>query len=195
MGMAVTPPLPDKKYNIIYADCPWEYDDGRTSKSAGMARSAYETMPLQDICNLPVSAISARDCMLFLWGTWPKLPEALKVMEAWGFTYRTCAFVWIKLNPGFTTDQNYSIPRHEFYSGLGHWTNSGSEFVLMGRKGDTLPRERRDIKQVIAYPRLRHSEKPSIFRDKIVDLLGDLPRIELFARSLHLGWDAWGNEL
>lgn len=187
-------PFPNKKFNIIYADCPWDYDDSRTSKSAGMARSAYETMPLAEICNLPVNAISAPDCMLFLWATWPKLPEALQVIEAWGFHYRTCAFVWVKLNPAFTTDQNYSIPRHELYSGLGHWTNSGSEFVLLGRKGDTLERQSRSVKQVVAYPHRRHSEKPPIIREKIVELLGDLPRIELFARSRHTGWTSWGLE-
>jgi len=172
-----------KKYQIIYADCPWQYADqkGKDPKLGGIT---YPTMSLQEIKDLSVQDISDKDCMLFLWATMPLLKEALEVIEAWGFKYITCGFCWVKQNPS-----GFGI-----YSGLGHWVNGNAELCLIGKKGRPI-RKAKNVKQIMLYPRGRHSEKPSITRDRIVDLLGDLPRIELFARTKTKGWSAYGNEV
>ena len=172
-----------KKYQIIYADPPWLYNNGGNQKSRGMARGSFECMPLEDIKNLKIPVDD--NAMLFLWATMPKLKEALEVIEAWGFKYITCAFVWIKQNPSGVG----------IYSGLGHWVNGNAELCLLGRKGKTLERKNKAVKQIVISPRGRHSEKPNEVRDRIVQLLGDLPRIELFARQKTEGWDVWGNEV
>jgi N6-adenosine-specific RNA methylase IME4 len=174
-----------KKYQIIYADPPWLYDNGGNQKSRGMARGSFPCMPIEDIKNMRVPDITADDAMIFLWVTMPKLREGLSVIEAWGFKYITCAFVWVKQNP-----------RGEgIYSGLGHWVNGNAELCLLGRKGKTLERKNKAIKQIVLSPRGRHSAKPVEVRNRIVALLGDLPRIELFARQKTEGWDTWGNEV
>lgn len=167
-----------KKYNIIYADPPWPYNDKRTHKSCGMVLSQYPTMTIESIKNLPVQKLANKNCMLFLWATFPKLKEAIEVLDAWGFKYITTAFVWIKLNP-----KNDGI-----YSGLGHWTNANAEIVLMGKRG-RLSRNKRNVKQIVLEHRGKHSVKPIQVRKRIVDLLGDLPRIELFSRDKGDGWD------
>ena len=183
--------LPDKKYQIIYSDPPWRYSNpkGNDPKLGGIT---YPTMTLEEICNLPVSQIAAQDSVLFRWATMPMLTEALQVMNAWGFQYRTVAFVWVKLNPSGAG----------IYSGLGHWTNQNAELVLFGKRGHP-KRQSRSIKQIIMAPRGRHSAKPPEIRDRIVELMGDLPRIELFARKpknqlfedeSFKVWDLWGNE-
>ena len=174
-----------KKYQIIYADPPWLYNNGGTQKSRGMARGSFKCMPLEEIKSLPIQNISDKNCMLFLWATMPKLREALEVIEAWDFKYITCAFCWVKQNPS-----GFGI-----YSGLGHWVNGNAELCLLARKGKTLKRKAKNVKQIMLYPRGKHSEKPSITRDRITDLLGELPRIELFARQKTEGWDVWGNEV
>src|SRR3990170_1799677 len=104
--------LPDKKYQIIYADPPWEYRD-KKGDDPHLGGKTYPTMTLSNICALPVISITHDDSMLFLWATMPLLKEALTVIEAWGFQYITCAFVWVKVNP----------KGEGVYSGLGHWIN------------------------------------------------------------------------
>lgn len=139
----------DKKYQIIYADPPWSYkQSGSVKNSRGMAKQHYQTMPTEDICKLPVSNITADDAILFIWATFPNIAEALKVIEAWGFAYKTAAFVWVKQNK-----------------------KSGTLFWGMG-----------------AYTR-------AVVREKITALLGEVPRIELFARQQAEGWDCWGDEV
>jgi len=141
-------------------------------------------MPLSDIKSLPVSEITDKDCVLFLWVTMPMLIEGLEVINSWGFNYRTCAFVWVKQNPSGMG----------IYSGLGYWTNGNAELCLFARKGN--PRRiAKNIKQIVLSPRGEHSRKPIEVRERIVQLMGDLPRIELFARRKVEGWDCWGNEV
>ena len=173
----------DKKYSIIYADPPWQYSNPKDNDPA-MGGITYDTMTIEDICNLPIESICDKDCILFMWVTMPKLKEGLKVIESWGFDYRTCAFTWVKQNP-----KNDGI-----YSGLGHWTNGNAELCLLAKRGRP-KRVRKDIKQIVLAHRSRHSEKPAEVRDRIVQLMGDLPRIELFARQYANGWDCWGNEV
>ena len=172
-----------QKYQIIYADPPWKYKDkkGNLPKLGG---KTYPTMSLEAIKALPVSTISAKDCGLFLWVTMPMLVEGLEVIKAWGFKYITCGFDWVKLN-----SNNMGI-----YSGMGHWTNGNSELCLFAKRG-TPKRIERNVKQIILAPVLEHSHKPPEVRERIVRLLGDLPRIELFARRKVEGWDCWGNEV
>lgn len=176
--------LPNKKYEIIYADPPWLYNNGGTQKSRGMAKSAYSCMPLEDIKNLNVKDISAENSSLFMWVTMPFLKMGFEVIEAWGFNYITCAFTWVKQNPS----------GNGIYSGLGHWTNGNAELCLFAKKGKP-KRYSKSVKQIVLAPRGKHSEKPIEVRKRIVELMGDLPRIELFARNTETGWDSWGNEI
>ena len=171
------------KYKIIYADPPWTYADKKANDPA-MGGITYPTMELSDIKALKISDISDKDCALFLWVTMPMLQEGLEVIRSWGFKYRTCAFTWVKQNP----------LGEGIYSGLGHWTNGNAELCLFAKKG-TPKRQAKNVKQIVLSPRSRHSEKPREVRDRIVALMGDLPRIELFARQKTEGWDVWGNEV
>jgi len=177
-------PFPDKKYKIIYADPPWEYKKSGGIKSArGLAKKFYPTMELDEIKNLPVNEITDKDCYLFLWCTAPTMPEAIEVLKSWGFVFYTIAFTWIKTNP----------KSNSLFWGMGNATRSNPEFVLLGRKGK-LERIDRGIHSVVMSSINEHSEKPDEVRQKIIRLYGDLPRIELFARSKIHGWDVWGND-
>ena len=153
----------------------------------GKGRSAenhYPTMTIQDICNLQVDKIADKNCVLFMWMTFPTLVEGLKVLEAWGFNYKTVAFVWIK--------QNKKTPT--LFWGLGFWTRANAEICILAVKGKP-KRISAKVHQVIISPIEEHSKKPNETRKRIVELLGDLPRIELFARQKTKGWDVWGNEV
>lgn len=174
------------KYNIIYADPPWHYNDRRNNHTrfCGGAMAHYPTMKTKDICNLPVKDLADDNCILFLWATFPCLPDALQVMKAWGFTYKTLGFSWIKTN---------KVNKKPFF-GIGYYTKSNCEVCLLGVKGKIKPVSNK-VSSVIIADREEHSKKPDIVRDKIVELFGDLPRIELFARQKSLGWDSWGNEV
>ena len=171
----------DKKYDIIYADPPWKY---RRDKVQGAAANHYPTMTIDKLCALPVSEITNKDSILFLWATFPQLPEALRLISAWGFTYKTIGFLWLK--------QNKKSPT--WFYGLGYWTRGNAELCLIATKGHP-HRISKNIHQFIISPLQEHSKKPDIVRQRIVELMGDLPRIELFARQKVDGWDAWGNEV
>ena len=166
-------------YQIIYADPPWRYDQKGLQ---GAAEKHYSTMSLEDICKLPVGSISAKDSILFLWATFPQLPAALRVISAWGFKYKTVAFLWLKKNR----------KADSWFFGLGFWTRGNAEVCLLATRGHP-KRQSSKIHQFIISPIEAHSKKPDIVRDKIVELAGDVPRIELFARQTTPGWDVWGN--
>lgn len=150
----------------------------------GAAEKIYPTMSLEDICHLPVNEMADKDSLLFLWATFPKLKEAMKVIEAWGFEYKTIAFLWLKQNKS---------GKGWFY-GLGFWTRGNAEICLLATKGHP-KRESKSVHQFIISPLRKHSQKPDETRDKIVELAGDLPRVELFARNKTDDWDTWGNEV
>lgn len=141
-------------------------------------------MKLEDICKLPVGNLAAENCALFLWVTFPKLLESFEVIKAWGFEYKTSAFVWIK----------QTVTKDKWFTGLDWWTRSNAEICLLATKGNPV-RFSRAVHQLIVSPVEEHSKKPSETRDRIVKLMGDLPRVELFARQKTPGWDIWGNEL
>lgn len=141
-------------------------------------------MSIEDICKLPVEKIADKDCVLFMWMIFPTLVEGLKVLENWGFKYKTVAFVWIK--------QNKKTP--SLFWGLGFWTRANAEICILATKGKP-KRISAKVHQVIISPVEEHSKKPDETRKRIVELLGDIPRVELFARQKVNGWDSWGNEV
>jgi N6-adenosine-specific RNA methylase IME4 len=165
-----------KLYGVIYADPPWSF--APYSRETGMDRAAdnhYPTMTLDAIKAIEVPA--AADCVLFLWATAPMLRQALDVMDAWGFEYKS-HFVWFK-------DR----------AGTGYWNRNRHELLLVGTRGSIpAPAPGTQYESVIGANRLRHSEKPHHFREMIEEMFPTVPRLEMFARERLAGWDAWGNE-
>jgi N6-adenosine-specific RNA methylase IME4 len=171
------------QYSIIYADPAWSYDDKAAAGERG-AGFKYPVMDVEAIKLLPVEGIAADDSILFLWATFPMIAEALAVIRAWKFEYKTVGFVWIKTNK-----KAFSLAW-----GMGNWTRSNAEVCLIGTRGHPL-RKDAGIHSVVVRPRMFHSKKPPEIRHQIVKLCGDLPRIELFAREKEPGWHVWGNEV
>jgi len=182
-----------KKYQIIYADPPWLFGDKlRSSKKKqdgkmdyiGLERH-YKTMTIKDICMLPVNDITDDNCVLFLWTTDAHIEEAIKVINCWGFKYKTVGFVWNKK----TSNGNQVCF-------MGKWTMKGSEICLLATKGTAHKLiKKHNIRQLIEAKRRDHSKKPEEARSRIVELLGNIPRLEMFARESSEGWDVWGNEV
>tara|TARA_X000001382_G_scaffold23564_1_gene14463 strand:+ start:19916 stop:20374 length:459 start_codon:yes stop_codon:yes gene_type:complete len=144
----------------------------------------YPVMSIDDIANMPVQDLADDNCVLFMWVTLPKLNEFMKVINGWGFEYKTTAFVWVKKNK----------KADSFFMGLGRWTRANPEICVLATKGN-ISRKSNAVRQLQVFPIERHSKKPDEFRDLILELVGDLPRIELFARQTADGWDSWGNEV
>lgn len=180
-----------KKYSVIYADPPWEYNDKANGKGArGGSQKHYKAMTLEEIKALPVVEIARPSAVLFLWCTWPMINEGLQVIKAWGFKYNTCGFVWVKANKTYKPGDPFN-PK----VGCGHSTRSNSEFCLIGKRGKGLKRKDASVRQIIHSPIEEHSKKPDETRDRIVQLYGNVSRIELFARQKVKGWDCWGDEV
>lgn len=178
----------DKKYNIIYADPPWKYNDkmkmkGKHGNIRG-AESFYNTMTLKDISLLPINCLTKENAILFLWVTMPFLNKFENIMNMWGFEYKTCGYCWIK-----------KTKKNKNHLGMGHYTRGNAELCLIGTKGKKMNFLTRSQSQIIESHIREHSRKPDEVRNKIVELCGDLPRIELFARQEAEGWDCWGNEV
>lgn len=173
------------RYQVIYADPPWPYSNEQSGDPA-RGGTGYPRMEMRDLRALPVWRLAAPDCALFLWTTGPKVAESRhgELFAAWGFRGVTRAFTWIKLNPSGVG----------LKSGLGYWTNGNAEDVYLGVRGHP-KRVAKNVKQVIEWPVSNHSAKPAEVRDRIVQLMGDVPRIELFARERAEGWDATGWDL
>ncbi len=188
------PPLPNEKYQVIYADPPWDYGgkmqyDKSTIKSENegferdifisSASFKYPTVKLKDLMELNVDSIAADDCILFMWTTGPQFANAIKLGEAWGFEYKTVAFVWDKMvhNPG-------------------RYTLSQTEFVLAFKKGKfPSPRGARNIRQMVQIKRGAHSVKPTEVIEGITKMFPQQKKIELFARKNYENWDNWGLEI
>jgi len=174
----------DKTYDIIYADPPWYF---KTYSDKGNLRSAirhYDCLNINDICNLPVNNIANNDCVLFLWVIDSMLPEAMEVIKKWGFKYKTVAFTWVKKNK----------KSDSYFTGMGYWTRCNPEQCLLATKGKP-KRLSKSVRQLVISKLQQHSKKPECVRNKIVELCGDVSRIELFARQRVKGWDSWGNEI
>lgn len=175
-----------KKYNIIYADPPWAFKVWKEDKK-GNSRSAsihYPVMDFESIANLPIDKLSADDCVLFLWVINPMLHKGLELISRWGFTYKTVGFTWVKRNK----------LSNSWFWGLGYWTRANAELCLIATKGHP-QRVSKGVHSLVETRIERHSQKPNEIRGRIVELCGNLPRIELFARCSAYGWDAWGNEI
>ncbi len=186
-----------KKYQIIYADPPWQYSskelygdkingykNGQRKRFAKLERK-YPTMSVRDICSLNIDLFMDKDCACFLWVTDSHLKEGIKVMESWGFKYKTIAFVWLKKYNTGTRVYN-----------VAPWTLKSTEICLLGTKGKMSKYKIADnIKQLVEAERTKHSKKPNEVRKRIEQLFSDPPRIELFAREKTKGWDVWGNEV
>lgn len=180
-------PFPNKKYQIIYADPPWSYRDKAQSGKRGSSFK-YNTMTIGELKNLGVFGIVDDNCVLFLWVTMPLLPWCFDVIPWWGFSYKTVGFVWIK-----------RTIKNKLHWGMGNYTRANAEICLLCTRGNS-KRISASVHSVIETfepitvdaPFRGHSKKPYEVRDKIVELMGDLPRIELFATERVLGWDSWG---
>jgi len=184
--MGTIPFNTDKKYSIIYADPPWKYNDRRNTHTrfCGGAMSHYPVMSFKEIKALPVGDIGSENSALFLWCTFPQLDEQITLFNAYGYKYVTQAFTWIKTN----------VKNGKPFFGIGYYTKSNPEVCLLGIRGKMKPVSNH-VSSVVIAPRGKHSEKPAEIRDRIVQLFGDVPRIELFARQTVTGWDSWGNEV
>lgn len=169
-----------KRYSVIYCDPPWKYGDKRIGR--GGAEKYFPTMRAQDLRAMSVESLAADDCALFLWTTAPMLPTAIGVVRAWGFNFKTVAFTWLKRGES-----------GKLSWGAGQYTRANAEHCLLATRGAP-KRVSASVHSVIEAPRGAHSEKPAIVRDRIVQLMGDVPRIELFARQAAPGWDRWGLE-
>ena len=182
--MSQFPPLPDRRYGVIYADPPWDYKGqlqhaGPDSGDTGGAIRHYSTVTSADLAALPVLDIAEDDCLLFLWATSPHLDQAISLGKAWGFEWATVAFVWDKrrVNPGF-------------------YTMSQCELCLVFKRGKIpQPRGARNVRQLVSEPRGPHSVKPDEVRRRIERMFPQQAKIELFARAPAPGWDTWGDEI
>ena len=185
-----------KKYNIIYADPAWNFGNrlrngspeanGTKNMVHRELSETYNTMTIKDICNLKVNKISDKDCILFIWTTDAHLEEAIKVINAWGFKYKTIGFTWLKKEKSGT---------QSCY--VGFWTLKCGEICLLATKGSMNKYlKKRNVRQLVEATRGGHSEKPNEVRQRIVEMFGSkLSKIELFARKKYEGWDSWGNEV
>ena len=189
-----TIPFPDKKYQIVYADPPWSFSAWNPKTAHKYIENQYTTMSEAEIRELPVNKITEKNAALFLWVTFPNLIQGIETIEKWGFVYKTCAFTWVKKNR----------KANSWFWGMGYYTRSNAELCLLGIKGTPLKRLSHSVHSLIEHPAMKHSKKPPIVREKIVELFGDLPRIEIFARpsqaqlfedESYRGWDMWGNEV
>lgn len=179
----------NQKYQIIYADPPWEYkQSGSKKNSRGMAKQHYTTMTTKDIGNLPIKNIKTDTSVCLLWATFPNIDQALIVLDKWGFIYKTACFVWVKKNKKSNTN----------FWGMGAYSRANAEVCLLGISKNTKAKQivkSHAIHQIVETPIERHSKKPNEVRKRIEQLFGDVPRIELFAREKTKGWDVWGNEV
>lgn len=190
----IYPKLPEEKYEVIYADPPWDYGgkmqyDKSTIKGENegfekkifisSAAFKYPTVKLKQLKELDINSIAADDCILFMWTTGPQMANSIELGTAWGFEYKTVAFVWDKMvhNPG-------------------RYTLSQTEFVLAFKKGKfPQPRGARNIRQMVTVRRGEHSVKPIEIIDGITKMFPTQKKIELFARNNYIGWDNWGLEI
>ncbi len=177
-------PLPSLKYSIIYADPPWDYKGGRQHSGAqgedtGGASEHYPTVTTRDLFDLDIPSICEKDALLFMWTSSPHLDQAIELMRAWGFSYKTIAFVWdkVRVNPGY-------------------YTMSQCEICIVGKRGKIpTPRGARNVRQFLSQERGAHSAKPEEVRKRIEEMFPHHRRIEIFARETAQWWDSWGNEV
>ena len=176
------PQLPNAKYQIIYFDPSWSYLDKALAGNRG-AGCKYDTMPMDELKQIPLQDIADTNCFLFMWATYPHLKDAFELIDHYGFEYKTVAFTWVKIRHNGT-----------WFMGLGSYTRSNAELVLLATKGKP-QRIDKGVGQIIktTYNGI-HSKKPDTVRQRIIRLCGNIPRIELSSRTLVHGWQVIGND-
>ena len=182
-------PFPNKKYNIIYADPPWKFSSPKFQDGnrgfGNRVEDRYKTMSINDICNLPIKDITCDDALLFMWVIDSHLQQSFEIIKAWGFKISTIGVVWVK-----------QTNKKNFCYNFGSYTLKSTEICLIGLKGKLKNiKKSNKVKSLIMAERTIHSKKPNEVKDRIVELCGDLPRLELFAREKTEGWDSWGSEV
>jgi N6-adenosine-specific RNA methylase IME4 len=182
--------LPRSHYGAILADPPWRFQPWSDKGKDRAPEQHYPTLDMVGLARLPIDALAADDCALFLWVTWPLLNDAMFVIGTWGFTYKTAAFVWTKAHA-----RQLELFRDDITDqmGLGYWTRANSEACLLATRGKP-KRIDKGVRQAIIEPRREHSRKPDCVHGRIERLVAG-PYLELFARARRVGWDAWGNEV
>lgn len=202
MSQRSSPPLPSGEHDLILADPPWRYDSRWVKPSQG--GMTYPTMSDDEICELPVGKLAAPRSVLMLWGTCPKIKSALRVMDAWGFRFTTFAFIWVKTyDDGMIVyprgkeipDESFAYTAIRVVCGLGRYTKTAGEYVLMGVRGKEIKVADLRVNQIIFAPRRKHSEKPVEIYKRLERMYPNARKLELFARRRHPGWTAWGNQL
>lgn len=175
------------KYDIILADPPWKYNSRANHKTRfrGGAEGHYDLLTTQEICNLPISELANPNALLFMWATFPMITDAFKVIDAWGFKYKTIGFLWAKLNPKAGTP----------FFGVGYYTKSNSEPCLLATRGKAMKPIINTVSSLILAPRQEHSRKPEESLIRIERMYPDTKKLELFSREKREGWDSWGNEI
>lgn len=180
--------LPNRQYGAILADPPWRFEVWSGKGKARAADNHYTTMTMEEIAYLPIENVASENCALFCWACWPSFPQALEIIEHWGFTYKTMGFMWVKGAglPLFPEDVRDQV-------GMGYWTRANSEPCILATRGKP-KRLNADVRQVILDKRREHSRKPDEQYERIERLVSG-PYLELFARQEREGWDSWGHEV
>ena len=181
--------LGEHKYRVIYADPPWRFRNYSVKGEGRNAICHYDCMDFEDLCSKPVNRWAANDAVLLLWATDPFLPKAIELISAWGFTYKTVGFYWVKTNRSADLT---GLSESDFFTGLGYWTRANVEQCLLATRGRP-SRKAKDVRRLVIDRRREHSRKPDSIYDRIERLL-DGPYLELFARKTRQGWDAWGDQ-
>jgi N6-adenosine-specific RNA methylase IME4 len=180
--------LPKGHFGAILADPPWSFKAWSGKGTARSADNHYSTMSMSDLAGLPIRRLAAEDCALFVWCVWPSINDALEIIkDGWGFTYKTCAFCWMKADP-YRLFADDATP----FAGMGYWTRANSEVCLLATRGKP-KRLNADVRQGIIAPRREHSRKPDGVHQRIERLVAG-PYLELFARQKRPGWTVWGNQ-
>lgn len=187
----VKPGFPLGHYSVIYADPPWKFEAWSHRGEDRGAVQHYGCMSLDDICALPVADWAAKDAALFIWVVQPMLREAVRVIDSWGFTLKTVAYCWVKIKG---EQDRLFYAGEDVRMGLGYHTRAGMEQCWLATRGDGYERLSQGEAQVMFAPLREHSRKPDEIADSIVRLVGDVPRLEMFARTVRPGWSAFGNE-
>lgn len=183
-------------YRVLYVDPPWSFATWSHRGQGKGASQHYQCMKLDQIAALPIGDIAMVDAAMFLWVVQPMLPEAMNLLDAWGFKFRTVAFCWIKMPSTWTDRTLFRRPtRIKPRLGLGYHTRSGMEQCWLAIRGKGYERKAQGIEQVLHSPIREHSRKPDEFAERIEELTGDVPRVELFARQRRPRWDVWGDEV
>jgi N6-adenosine-specific RNA methylase IME4 len=182
--------LPHEHFGAILADAPWNFDRYSDVAAGRSPQDKYDTMSIDEIAAMPVCDLVLPNSVLFFWATWPRLPDALRIIEAWGFTYKSGAFDWMKAD---NTQADFFQAEIKADMKMGYWTRANTEPCLLATRGRP-KRLNADVRQGIIEPARQHSRKPDTVYSRIERLVAG-PYLELFARTQRPGWTAWGNEV